>query len=107
MVGSATRQEISWLPPLIDRKRDSTGVQALSIKGVPMARVDRAIGILNDDTMDWQVDVGSFAHSEVVAKSRAGHLLDLRKGKPAGDPLRIALGLGHQALVELGRGMDV
>ena len=40
-----------------------------AVEGVPMAGMDRAIGILNCDAMDRQIDVGHGTDSKILTKS--------------------------------------
>ena len=80
------------------------GLEPLAVQGVPVAGVDRAIGVLDDDAMDGQIDVGGLADSEVAAEGGAGDFFDLGGGITSVDPFGIMVGLSDEPLIELGSG---
>lgn len=72
----------------------------LAVEGVPMACMDGAVGILDDDAVNREKDVGRFADGEVLAKGSAGCPFDLGVGKAAGQADGVLVGLGHEPLVD-------
>ena len=52
----------------------------LAVEGIPMAGMDRAIGVLDDDAVDGQINVGCFADGKFVAEGRLGDFFDLGEG---------------------------
>ncbi len=60
---------------------DKMGIHPFAIESIPVAGMDRAIGVLDDNAVNREVEICRFSDSEVGAKSRSGHFFNLGKGK--------------------------
>lgn len=67
-----------------------------------MAGVDRAVGVLDDDAVDGQIDVGHFPYSEILTEGGAGDPFDLAGREPAAEPDGLFERFGDKTFVDAG-----
>jgi hypothetical protein len=75
-----------------------------AVESVPMASMDRSIGVLDDNAVDGQVQIDCFSDVKVAAEGGVGDFLDLGKRIAIRDALCIPMGLCHKALTDLSGG---
>jgi hypothetical protein len=74
----------------------------LAVEGVPMAGMDGAVRVLDDNAMDGQVDVGHFADSKILTEGRPGGSFDLARRKVAAEADGVFIRLGNKPFVKTG-----
>ena len=64
--------------------------------------MDGAVGILDGDAMDREIDVGHSTDGKILTKGCAGKPFDLAGSKMASEPDRIFIRLCDKSFIELG-----
>lgn len=57
------------------------GVHLFAVEGIPVAGMDRSIGVLDDDAMDGKIEVDCLSNGKITAESGPGDFLNLGEGK--------------------------
>ncbi len=78
--------------------------EALAIEGVPMGGMDGTVGVLDDDGVDGEKNVGGAADSKILTKGCTGQPFNLGGGKPARKADGVFIGFGDDVDVDAGFG---